>query len=179
MNKQEPEKSILFFTGPKLEVHSIFQTIQGEGPYSGHRATFVRLAGCNLQCPMCDTDYTSEIETMFVRYIADQCLAPLVVITGGEPFRQNISFLCDLLLLDNHKVQIESNGTLPPSPGLSKEVEVVCSPKTGSINAKLYPYIVAYKYVMPPQERNQISKVDGLPLKALDLIIKRGYCKTA
>ena len=45
-----------------LEVHSIFYTLQGEGPFCGSPAIFIRLAGCNLQCPGCDTDYTSKRE---------------------------------------------------------------------------------------------------------------------
>src|SRR3954467_9071958 len=45
--------------GNSLSIHSIFYTLQGEGPYSGCPAVFMRLAGCNLQCPGCDTDYTS------------------------------------------------------------------------------------------------------------------------
>lgn len=39
--------------GLVLDVVGVWKTIQGEGPYAGERAVFVRLAGCNLQCPMC------------------------------------------------------------------------------------------------------------------------------
>ena len=39
----------------KLFVTSIFTTFQGEGPYRGEPAVFVRLAKCNLQCSFCDT----------------------------------------------------------------------------------------------------------------------------
>ncbi len=42
-----------FDDGSSLSVHSLFYTLQGEGPYSGHPAVFIRLAGCNLQCPKC------------------------------------------------------------------------------------------------------------------------------
>ena len=59
MNQQAPEKQQLRGDG-LLAVHSIFYTIQGEGPFAGETAVFVRLAGCNLQCPLCDTDYTSD-----------------------------------------------------------------------------------------------------------------------
>lgn len=39
----------------KLFVTSMFFTLQGEGPYRGHSAFFVRLAKCNLNCSFCDT----------------------------------------------------------------------------------------------------------------------------
>ena len=55
-----------------LEVHSIFYTIQGEGPFCGTPAVFIRLAGCNLQCPSCDTNYTSKRRTMTAEEIVNE-----------------------------------------------------------------------------------------------------------
>lgn len=45
--KNAPSNSLL--------VTSIFFTIQGEGPFAGHPALFIRLTGCNLTCQFCDT----------------------------------------------------------------------------------------------------------------------------
>jgi len=57
INQQKPEPRAKG-DGSILDFHSMFFTIQGEGPFAGHRSIFVRLAGCNLQCPGCDTEYT-------------------------------------------------------------------------------------------------------------------------
>lgn len=155
-----------------LDVHSIFYTIQGEGPLTGHPAIFVRLAGCNLQCPQCDTDYTSKRESMsperIVRAVTVLHPGPrLVVISGGEPFRQDITLLVLLLLDSGYQVQIETNGTLPPPPGLpgiEQDVWLVCSPKTGKVHPVTALRANAWKYVL------NAGKVadDGLPITALD-----------
>jgi organic radical activating enzyme len=53
---------------------------------------------------------------------------PLIVITGGEPMRQNISPICRKFIELGHIVQVETNGTIL-CPDLPKEVKIVCSPK--------------------------------------------------
>lgn len=169
LNNQPPEKQHHRLDGV-LQVHSIFATIQGEGPFAGQPATFVRLTGCNLQCPLCDTEYTSQRHFMSpdsVLLEVESKTAPnkLVVISGGEPFRQNLTPLVEHLCSRGYRVQIETNGTLAPSPRLTLDVTVVCSPKTGRVNPKLYPYIDAYKYVV---RQGQINPADGLPELALD-----------
>lgn len=167
MNQQPIEKQFLHPEGD-LEVHSIFLTIQGEGPFTGQRAVFVRLAGCNLQCPGCDTDYTSrrttypKFELLHLIMAASKETRMLVVFTGGEPFRQNLKPITDLLLDFGYDVQVETNGTLYQD--LHQAVTVVCSPKSGSINPKLGARVVALKYVVKAGDVG----TDGLPLHALD-----------
>ena len=39
-------------------INEIFQTIQGEGVFTGLPAIFVRLQGCPVGCPWCDTRHT-------------------------------------------------------------------------------------------------------------------------
>lgn len=166
--------------GSQLEVHSVFNTIQGEGPFCGTPAVFIRLAGCNLQCPGCDTDYTTNRwnSTPFtlLQFVQEMRQAPsLVVITGGEPFRQNIHPLVELLLAEGYTVQIETNGTLPPPTiGFAEMCSldtnernrcfVVCSPKTGRVNPAIASLVCAYKYVMA---HDSVLEEDGLPLRAL------------
>jgi len=171
INIQPIEKS-LKSEGTYLNVHSLFYTIQGEGPFSGMPAVFIRLAGCNLQCPSCDTEYTQgrkEIEAVVLAKMA-QDLFPvtnkeqLVVITGGEPFRQNIIPLIEHLQDRDMTVQIETNGTLAPQEFLPSTVFVVCSPKTGKVAEALLPHIDAYKYVLDAESVDE----DGLPIRALN-----------
>lgn len=165
-NKQPVERSDYGLGG--LDVHSIFATIQGEGPFVGEPAVFIRLAGCNLVCPGCDTDYTRGRIRMSESSIVDKVRSllsknRLVVITGGEPFRQDICQLVAWLADFDIRVQIETNGTL------WRKIEwryttIVCAPKTPSLDTRLIPHIKAYKYVL---EAGQVDPSDGLPLSIL------------
>lgn len=165
--------------GCSLLIHSIFFTIQGEGPNVGMPAVFVRLGGCNLQCPGCDTEYTKgaaiePIESILTRVrvaFGDYKGQRLVVITGGEPFRQNIIPFINRAHGSGWTVQIETNGTLPIPEGYNlihvyKKPQIVVSPKAGKVHSTLYPYITAYKYVL---DANNIDPRDGLPTSALGM----------
>lgn len=140
---------------------------------TGQPAVFIRLAGCNLQCPGCDTSYTDGRVMRDIRTICAKVRElthhlnyyPLVVITGGEPFRQNIGKLVDKLIAAGHTVQIETNGTLPPPDGLSKDAVIVCSPKAGKVNIHTAARALCFKYVMA---FDSVDPDDGLPVLALD-----------
>lgn len=178
VNSQPIEKRVASADG-KLSVHSIFYTIQGEGPFCGTPAVFIRLAGCNLQCPGCDTDYTSTRRNMGAYEIlfevndlirSGEFRKGLVVITGGEPFRQDLTDLIGVLVLHQYYVQIESNGTLAPAPVLWNHntavrdgAYLVISPKTGKINDTSLAAACALKYV---GEWDDLGE-DGLPNHAL------------
>ncbi len=136
-------------------------------------AVFVRLAGCNLACEWCDTDYTStrklyKAEDLYdrVRFVSQSGKLKLVVITGGEPFRQNISPFVKMLLKDCIRVQIETNGTLylDDLPYLRNRFSIVCSPKTPKINPSLEEFVSAWKYIL---DADNIDPVDGLPTHSM------------
>lgn len=169
-NTQAPEKRTTG-DGWELEVNSIFHTIQGEGPFAGTPAVFIRLAGCNLQCPQCDTEYTSRtslnVGTLLTKVQQLRRSATLVVLTGGEPFRQEIGQLVRALLIDGYRVQIETNGThYRELPWHHDRLTVVCSPKTGNIHMRLVEHINAFKYVASAASLSQST--DGLPHFALE-----------
>lgn len=96
-----------------MRVNEIFYSLQGEGYYSGTPAVFVRLSGCNLQCPFCDTQHEAGIE-MSEEAIVDavrQYPATHVVVTGGEPSLQLTESLVDALHAVHKIVAVETNGT--------------------------------------------------------------------
>lgn len=170
INSQPIEKPVYREDGA-LEVHSIWDTIQGEGPFAGTPATFVRLAGCNLQCQWCDTEYSSQrayvSPSELISKIHNLPDRDLIVITGGEPFRQNIKPFVDMVILEfRKKIQIETNGTLWNNYfGLnpSSRACIVCSPKTPKLNQDISHYISAFKYVVSADNID----TDGLPLTSV------------
>lgn len=149
---RKPETS----DGQVLAVQEIFPTIQGEGCNAGVPAVFLRLGGCNLACDFCDTEFESFAEQPLAS-VVQQVIAlagtviKLVVITGGEPFRQNIVPLCEELIASGFQVQIETNGTLWRE--VPQAVEIICSPKVSagkyhSIRPDLVARITAFKFIV-------------------------------
>lgn len=122
-----------------LFVKEIFHSIQGEGSFCGFPAIFIRLGKCNLSCSFCDTDFKNPTEmkiTNILNMVQDFKnnfkYTNLIVLTGGEPFLQDINTLCKYLVKLGFLVQIETNGTLYKD--IPEEVKIICSPKT--VNGK-------------------------------------------
>lgn len=147
-------------SGDTLMVQDIFPTLQGEGPYAGWPAIFIRLGGCNLACHFCDTEFESyrPMEVLKILERVHQFSshqgkrnAELIVITGGEPLRQSIAPLCEALLEADYVVQIETNGTLfRPLP---YGIDIICSPKVSNgtyhpIRGDLLERISALKFII-------------------------------
>lgn len=161
-----------------LQVAEVFHTIQGEGPFVGQSAVFVRLSGCNLRCWFCDTKWDDDKD----KYIPPALLvsailkeAPLscslIVLTGGEPLRQNILPFLERLSLargyfQRFTVQIETAGTLWIE-GLDRfpNVKVVVSPKTPTIHPEIARVAMAYKYVIKAGEYDD----EGFPMSSTQL----------
>ena len=134
-------------------VKEAFLTLQGEGMQAGSRAVFLRFAGCNLWsgreedrasavCQFCDTDFVGTDGVGGGKFVGATARAAhvagiwgegedrrLVVITGGEPMLQLDPALVDALHGEDFRIAVESNGTLPATPG----IDWLCiSPKAGS-----------------------------------------------
>jgi len=162
INKQAPSPRVAENTG-EYAITEIFYTIQGEGPYAGLPAVFVRFAGCNLQCHWCDTEYPANwvmTKDEIINRVRSFANVKLVVFTGGEPFRQPIKPLI-FELAKTRQVQIETNGTVPVDwSELYSFCTVVVSPKTAKV-ARIYDDPLAHwKYVLAYGET---SPDDGLP----------------
>lgn len=135
------------------KVNEIFETIQGEGNYTGTPSIFLRLQGCPVGCSWCDTKHTWEVQADLLIQLGDttakkadsdhwantdaQGIVELfrergyrarhVVITGGEPCMYDLNPLCELLHQHGFSTQIETSGTfeiLAP-----KDTWVTVSPK--------------------------------------------------
>ncbi len=104
-----------------MQIIEIFKSLQGESSYAGLPCVFVRLAGCNLRCVWCDSEYTfkggsrmSLDEVM----LEVQRLSPnggLVEVTGGEPLLQEREAiaLMERLIAAGYKVLLETSGERP------------------------------------------------------------------
>ena len=115
-----------------LQLAEIFYSVQGEGMWTGTPAIFVRLAGCNLSCSFCDTDYAlkffASVDEVVARVREEGGACPTVILTGGEPLaQQETRALIDALRADGRRVHIESNGTMPTD--LPPDVWLTVSPK--------------------------------------------------
>ena len=159
----------------KLQVHEVFYTIQGEGVFSGHAAVFIRLSGCNFRCWFCDTVWDDENDKYLTleeiwwqikEAKSDHCR--LVVVTGGEPLRQDLSHLAKML--DDHgmTMQVETAGAYWQPCLMDHNVYTTISPKSqrvrpeylkhschGGMNKKF-----TWKYVINADE---VDTIDGLP----------------
>ncbi|WP_088331941.1 7-carboxy-7-deazaguanine synthase QueE [Lacimicrobium sp. SS2-24] len=120
-----------------LKVNEMFETIQGEGFFTGLPAIFIRLQGCPVGCPWCDTKHTwtldpqmdipaeqvlakttdseayfsTDAASLVKRILSMGYKAKHVVITGGEPAMYDLTQLTGLLIESGYSVQIETSGT--------------------------------------------------------------------
>jgi 7-carboxy-7-deazaguanine synthase len=119
-----------------LYLIEIFKSVQGESSFAGRPCIFVRLAGCNLRCSWCDSEYTftggyklSEDEVM--AEVAKLAPVKLVEFTGGEPLLQERELipLMERLLAQGYELMIETSGERPVEnvpKAVHKIVDVKC-----------------------------------------------------
>ncbi len=118
-----------------------FYSIQGEGLYAGAGAYFVRLFGCPVKCPWCDTknSWTGKpnlsLSSDEIANEASLSSCGFAVITGGEPTIHPLQELIDAFHEKGIKVHIETSGYMP------KNIEadwITLSPKLHSHTHESY-----------------------------------------
>src|SRR5690554_5832295 len=121
----------------RYPLNEVFQTIQGEGMFTGVAAIFIRLQGCPVGCPWCDTQHTwehrAEDEVTLSAVVVKSAPTPKwaaataaellelmraqgytakhIVITGGEPAMYDLRPLGKALEACGYRLQIETSGT--------------------------------------------------------------------
>ena len=101
-------------------INEIFHSIQGESTLSGFPFIFIRLQGCNLRCPYCDTKDsldTSSGKEMSISEILSEInkyKCKNILLTGGEPLEQKVELieLLNILLKKKYTINLETNGSL-------------------------------------------------------------------
>jgi organic radical activating enzyme len=109
----------------------IFESLQGEGRNVGRPYVFIRFAGCNLDCPWCDTDVKKHFEIPLEDLVKEVSgyRTRSVILTGGEPTIQNdMPELVAALKEAGFWIAVETNGTNDVS-WLQFVDYVACSPK--------------------------------------------------
>jgi 7-carboxy-7-deazaguanine synthase len=106
-----------------MRVIEVFHSIQGEGPLTGVRTTFIRTARCNLRCSWCDTTYSfgpgKERSIASLVRAVGRNRTRNVCLTGGEPLLQRESVTLVQRLSDRGiTTVIETGGSLDVGPYL-------------------------------------------------------------
>jgi 7-carboxy-7-deazaguanine synthase len=121
-----------------MKVSEIFFSIQGESSFAGQPCTFVRLAGCNLRCSYCDSQYAfydgTEMSVSEIMEAVKPHPTTLVLVTGGEPMLQeSVHRLFGQLLESGYTVLLETGGQVLLSrvdPRVHKIMDFKC-PSSG------------------------------------------------
>ncbi|KAB8305248.1 7-carboxy-7-deazaguanine synthase QueE [Erwinia endophytica] len=175
-------------------INEMFQTLQGEGVYTGVPAIFIRLQGCPVGCSWCDTKHTwdklASRETSLGGILlkttetdawgaadAQALLAVIaqygwtarhVVITGGEPCIHDLTPLTATLEQHGFSCQIETSGT--HNVRCSESTWVTVSPKVnmrGGYDVLHQALVRANEVKHPVARQRDIEALDRL-LATLD-----------
>jgi 7-carboxy-7-deazaguanine synthase len=130
----------------------MFHSVQGEGAWSGVNAFFIRLAGCDVGCPWCDTKKSwsqhkhSQYSVVDLAIAAQKANPRIVVITGGEPLLHDLTSIISSLHAEGLQTQLETSGTHPFSGDFDW---VTCSPKlTMPVHSSVYSHVNELKVVI-------------------------------
>ncbi len=154
-----------------LAPDGVFRTFQGEGWMFGSPMTFVRVAGCPVGCPGCDTDYSAG-ERLSVTSIVDRVLAlpPAPVwLTGGEPTAQPVGRLVrHLREREGLKVYVATAGV--------REFDVDGWPVRACDGLSVSPHVVDDRFVVRGGTQvNLVFGLNGLTPEACETVSWTGF----
>ena len=129
-----------------------FHSVQGEGHHTGVSAFFIRLGGCDVACPWCDTKESWNAKSHPKRSILElaeevkQAQPAIAIITGGEPLLHDLTPLTTAIKQQNIPVHLETSGSHP----FSGEFDwVTFSPKQFlAPHPSIYPHVNELKVVI-------------------------------
>ena len=129
-----------------------FHSVQGEGNHTGVSAFFIRLGGCDVACPWCDTKESWNAKPHPKRSILElaeevkQAQPAIAIITGGEPLLHDLTPLTVAIKQQNIPVHLETSGSHP----FSGEFDwVTFSPKQFlAPHPSIYPHVNELKVVI-------------------------------
>lgn len=130
------EQNILLQEGKMLPLMEAFYSIQGEGFNTGRAAWFLRIGGCDVGCHWCDAKeswnaklHPPTLTDKIIETITSNNPSKCVVVTGGEPLKYNLDYLCYHLKNKAYKTFLETSG----SELMSGNWDWIClSPKKNS-----------------------------------------------
>lgn len=147
-----------------LAKNGVFRTVQGEGALLGIPMVFIRLAGCSVGCPECDTDYRvdRQVEAPLLAREVASLMFPTdrwVWITGGEPLDRDLApLLVELRRIPGVSIALATSGVYQ-SPD---EVDFL----------SVSPHVLNSKWVQRcGDELKIVPRLNGLNLDDLERII--------
>ena len=143
----------------KYPVNEIFESIQFEGERCGTRNIFIRLAGCNMDCPFCDTNTEDSVKLSvkeIVHILKNYLSCSNVILTGGEPMIHDLALLLSALKAEGYYVAMESNGSAIENLYDEIRIDLVdwltVSPKS-PLDKEILKLAHETKYVVPDKEK--------------------------
>jgi 7-carboxy-7-deazaguanine synthase len=180
-----------------MHLIELYKSVQGESSFAGVPCIFVRLAGCNLRCAWCDSEYTFTGGKLFTddEIVAQiEALQPcrLIEFTGGEPMLQarELLPLMERLLAHNYTLMLETSGERPLADvprAVHKIVDVKCPGAGAAANSFRMENLAALtpndevKFVLTDRADYEFARdfirTHGLAVRCGDILLSPSFLK--
>ena len=180
-----------------MHLIELYKSVQGESSFAGVPCIFVRLAGCNLRCAWCDSEYTftggkSFTDDEIVAQIEALQPCRLIEFTGGEPMLQarELLPLMNRLLAQNYTLMIETSGERPLA-GVPRAVHKIVDVKCPGAGAAANTFLIENLTVLTPNDEVKFVLTDradyefardfiqthGLAVQCGDILLSPAFLK--